>query len=1282
MAAYGGPAKQRRYIDQVVGRLMTRSHLTRYLTSVAATIIAIGVRLALDPLLAQGDVPYITLFPTLVFIGWYMGLGPALLSVILGGLAAWYFILSPTPSLSPPSPAHAAGLGLFFLMGLACAVLGQVVYRAYRQAEEAAEALRESEAEFRTTFETASVGKIQVDPETGRLLRVNAAFCDMTGYSKTELLDMLLREIIHPDNRERDSDAFARMSRGETTMYRAETLLMRSDGGILWTLLDANVIRDAAGKPLRASAVIQDITHRKLTEQSLRTVTAKFESVFNQSGIFGAILDLDGYLREVNSLAVEGCGYTRRQVLDLPYWQTPWWRGSPEVQEQIRAATRHAAAGEVFRETLRYWTAEGTERFVDFTMHPIRDSHGRVVYLYPAGIDVTDRKRDEEALRRSEVEYRSLFEAAGVGNAEVDLSTGRFIRVNQTFCKLVGYSADELYAKTFLDVTHPDDRARNLQLVESLQHEGHAGFELVKRYIRKNGITIWVHLTSTLLRDADGKPARMLGTAHDITRQKQVEQALAASESRYRARFELSSVGKMEVDAQTGRFLVVNDAFCQTVGYSQQELRAMRPADLTHPEDEVWDGPMLTAFLRGERDRHSSEKRVIRKDGGTIWARVDHALIRDAAGEPLYSVGILQDITARKQADEAIRESEERFRLAAEAARAIVYTVDLPAGNIAVAQGLEQVLGVNGIQEPLTSTWWHARIHPNDRASHLKQIEEILARDKEYSVQYRVQHADGRWLYVDDRGQVTRDEHGQPIRLAGLISDITERKQAELEIQRSETRFRTMANTTPAIIWTADPTGAITFHNQRWLDYTGIDPRDNVRDWSRLVLHPDDYDRCTTAWRHALETGADYAIEVRNRSRHGEYRWFLTRATPIRDEDGRIREWYGSTTDIHDYKLAVEALSEADRRKDEFLATLAHELRNPLAPLANGLEILKHASSPTAIDQARALMQRQLSHMVRLIDDLMDVSRITRNKIELKKTRVELDSIVYHAVEATRPAIDEAGHQLEVSLPSPPVYLEADPTRLAQVLGNLLSNASKYSAEPGRITLSAEVESAAAGQQLVIRVTDTGIGIPGDMLQKVFDLFTQVDTSLARSAGGLGIGLSLVKRLVEMHGGSVAAHSDGPGRGSQFIVRWPIVPTSNVEEHRPIETERLKFARGILIVDDNQAMADSLAFLLETTGQPSFTAYDGPTAIQAAERHQPEVMLLDIGLPSMSGYDVCRNVRQQPWAKDTIIVALTGWGQEEDRRKSRQAGFDGHCVKPVDFTTLMTLLAELQATKA
>jgi signal transduction histidine kinase/ActR/RegA family two-component response regulator len=407
-------------------------------------------------------------------------------------------------------------------------------------------------------------------------------------------------------------------------------------------------------------------------------------------------------------------------------------------------------------------------------------------------------------------------------------------------------------------------------------------------------------------------------------------------------------------------------------------------------------------------------------------------------------------------------------------------------------------------------------------------------------------------------------------------------------------------------------------------------------------------------------------------------RWVKAAYVPTRDHLGRTDGWVAVTTDITAYREMESALRDADRRKDEFLAVLAHELRNPLAPIRNSLHILRlsHADNP-ASQQLNEMIERQVNHMVRLVDDLLDVSRITRGKIELHKEPTDIAAVVNCAVETSRPLIDSGGHQLSISLPPDPFIITGDQVRLIQAVANLLNNAAKYTDAGGQIWLTVGRDH----DRVTISVRDSGIGIPKDMLPRVFDMFTQVESHAGRSHGGLGIGLTLVKSLIELHGGTVTAHSEGLDRGSEFVIKLPVqVEHTNNGKTRPVDqTSAGLTPRRVMVVDDNRDVAESMGMLLKLLGADVHVVYSGAEALQALDAYRPSVVLMDIGMPGIDGLEVARRIRQQPQFADLKLISLTGWGQEEDRLRSQSAGFDYHLVKPVSVNTLETLLADTEA---
>lgn len=543
---------------------------------------------------------------------------------------------------------------------------------------------------------------------------------------------------------------------------------------------------------------------------------------------------------------------------------------------------------------------------------------------------------------------------------------------------------------------------------------------------------------------------------------------------------------------------------------------------------------------------------------------------------------------------------------------------------------------------------------------------------------------------LEQLGNVTVLE--MPVRLTTLVSTLksairARKRQYELRSQvellsASESRWRQLLSLMPMAVYTCDADGRITFFNHQAAQLWGRSPQIGDEDerfcgsfrlWrmdGSLLSHHE------TPMAKAIREG-DLSRNLRvNIERPDRTRITASvNIDPLHDDQGRRIGAINVFEDVSERVQVEEALKDANRRKDEFLAMLAHELRNPLAPIRTGMQVIQLCGDDreTALTTI-AMMDRQVSQLVRLIDDLLDISRITRGRIQLRKEECNLGTVLSDAIESSRPLIEEASLEITVSTPRQSVELFADPTRLAQIVSNLLTNAAKYTERGGHIWLTAERN----GQQLVVSVRDTGIGIQSENLSRIFEMFTQIDKT-HRSHGGLGIGLSLVKALVEMHEGTIEAHSDGLGKGSEFIVRLPIV-IDQTQERIPESSDDASRKGGghrILVIDDNQAAAKTVSMILKYFGNEVRIASDGLEGVAAAEEFQPELILLDLGMPKLNGYDVARHIRQQSWGQEMVLAALTGWGQDEDRQRSKEAGFDHHFVKPVEAEALRRLIDEL-----
>lgn len=502
------------------------------------------------------------------------------------------------------------------------------------------------------------------------------------------------------------------------------------------------------------------------------------------------------------------------------------------------------------------------------------------------------------------------------------------------------------------------------------------------------------------------------------------------------------------------------------------------------------------------------------------------------------------------------------------------------------------------------------------------------------------------------------------------VMDITERKRAEQTLRESEAWFRQMADAAPVLIWRSGPDGSCTWFNRPWLEFVGRPMEHELGEGWVGNVHPGDRERRLRVYRESFDARQAFAIEYRLRRHDGQDRWVLDHGTPLFGRAGELTGYIGSCIDITDRKEMEDALTDADRRKDEFLAMLAHELRNPLAPIRSALEVLR-LLGVSAPQQRRAydVIERQASHLSRVVDDLLDVSRITQGKILLQRERLDLATVVDRAIEASMPLIAARQHQLQVSLPEPPVFLDGDPMRLVQVLSNLLNNAAKFTPDGGGIQIEAALEDGEA----VLRVRDDGMGIPADLLPRVFDVFVQADRSLDRTQSGLGIGLTLVRTIVSLHGGTVAAHSEGSGLGAEFVVRLPAAASRSAPSPEPA-ARPAGVALRILVVEDNRDAADMLAMMLALNGHDVRIAPDGRSAVAEAAGFGPDVVLCDIGLPGMDGYEVASRLRQQSALARTRLVAVSGYGQDRDRERATAAGFDEHLTKPVEPDVLLALI--------
>jgi PAS domain S-box-containing protein len=872
-----------------------------------------------------------------------------------------------------------------------------------------------------------------------------------------------------------------------------------------------------------------------------------------------------------------------------------------------------------------------------------------------------------------------LFDDLSAGVFVID-ALGDVLEVNRAAADMLGYAQGELVGKNIASLTHPED------FVDCASPDGLTPGRPVasrRRFRRKDGE----------YRLTDGRARRL-----DDGRIVSVVRAMTALETarpdpdedteqlRFAANAVPALIAYLDSDA---RYVWANEAYRRWLGQSPEEVRGRHVTEVLGPVGWASVRPYVERALAGEEV--TFDYRLIHESEEPRDRRVTYVPRREADGRVRGFVVLSNDITEIRTAERALRRSEHMLEQSQSTAHVGSWDATFPEGGGPPGPGslrwsneAYRIFGYEPGTVETTLSFFFAAVHPDDREALRAVAKEGAERGEPFEKEYRIVRPDGTVRVIHAWCRFEREIGANAMRMLGTCQDITERKRVEQEVlraqgalRRSEERYRCLVGAITSVVWTADPGGRFVEPQPAWEAYTGQRWEDH-RGWGCIAaVHPDDRGRIEAVWRRAARTGALYRCACRVwHAPSAGYRHCETGGVAIRNPDGSIREWIGTLVDVHERESAQQDLREADRRKDEFLAMLSHELRNPLAPILSAVEILDRTGpDEEQASKYRAVIARQVQHMKRLLDDLLDVSRVSQGKIELRKESLELGALLLQAVEVSRPMIVEKRHELSVKLAPGPLTLDADPTRLVQVFANLLNNAAKYTDEGGHIALEVTTE----GGEAVVSVRDDGVGMRPELVAQAFDLFVQETRSLDRAQGGLGIGLTMVQILVKMHGGTVRAVSDGPGRGSVFVVRLPLGPgaPAPVARDAPSATPAPDRPLRVLVVDDNVDGAKAMGDLLEMLGHQVTIAFDGPGALAAATARPPELVLLDIGLPGMDGYAVATRLRAAGHDR-AALIAITGYGQSEHVGRSTEAGFDRHLVKPVDFAVIAEICAQLR----
>ncbi|TAK62151.1 PAS domain S-box protein [Methylobacter sp.] len=718
----------------------------------------------------------------------------------------------------------------------------------------------------------------------------------------------------------------------------------------------------------------------------------------------------------------------------------------------------------------------------------------------------------------------------------------------------------------------------------------------------------------------------------------------------------------------------INDAGLRLVGLDNLEQGLKTPVkEFFFPEDQVFI--MDRFFPMILRDGGGATEIRFRhfKTGKALWMIYSVVALKDSNNK-IVSLGTVgTNITERKRIEKALRESQMDLNRAQAVAHVGSWRVNVRNNTLEWSDETFRIFGIPK-DTPLTNQLFFDFIHPADREAVDNEWKDALA-GKSYNIEHRI-IVNRKVKWVRELAELEFDENGL-FGAFGTTEDITDIKNTQETLQYERAFLRQVIDTVPSIIFVKDQEGRFLLGNKALAESYGTS-LENLIGVSNENLNPD---KAAHFYQNDLDV-----ISSRKPKRiqeekvtlaDGSVHWYSTVKVPLFDDDN-CNKMLGVATDITERKRAEEALRLADRRKDEFLAILAHELRNPLAPIRNAVQLLKRQEGKEATDPTRTwscnVIDRQVTHMSRLLDDLLDVARIIQGKVRLEVERFELNDIVNNAVETSRPLIESRGQELVISRTNTPLWIEGDRIRLAQVISNLLNNAAKYTAKGGKITLSVMQEDSDA----FIEVRDNGIGIAPDILPQIFDLFIQADRSQTHSQSGLGIGLTLVRQLVEIHGGTVTAASDGIGQGSSFTVRLPTLSMDlSATESTLTKSASSTHKFRILVVDDYADAVESLTMLLQGEGHEVETANCGLKAIEQAQIFHPQIVLLDIGLPDLDGYEVAKRLRTLPETRDAILIALTGYGQTKDWERSQSTGFNYHLLKPLDFEKLSALIDSL-----
>ena len=1058
----------------------------------------------------------------------------------------------------------------------------------------------------------------------------------------------------------------------------------RKQGEEAWQVAQNGVGSGSAVVPRPESA------YHNQAEVRLRLLSAAIEQSSESVIITTAQLDPPGpQIVYVNPAFTKLTGYAPDDVIG----KTPRILQGPKTDRSaLRRLRKDCAAGKVFQGELINYRRDRSELQLEWSVAPARNERGEVTHFIATQRDVTERRRIETALRRSEEELRLMFDLSAIGATQVS-PEGKYLRVNRKLCQMLGYSEQELLQLTLHEVTHPDDRKRSAAELSSSFADGTREFSIEKRYVRKDGTIIWVLINWTVVHDDSGQQLRTVANIQDITARKKAEEALQESEERRRRIAEATQDVLWEMDLKTNR-LWWSERARPLFGYpaEESEIELEDWYGRIHPEDVGQFRNQFNKFLVGADSDWTHEYRFRRHDGSYIYILDRGRKSFDESGRPTRIAGAMTDITELKRAEKALRESEERFRSLIEQASDGIF--------IATTEGTYTDVNTSGCEmlgytrEELQGMKVQDLIRPED-FPRLEANRESLLKGEANVEEWLLRHKDGHYLPAEVGTKILPDG-----RWYAIARDITERKLAEEALRKSAEEIHDLYNHAPCGYHSLDKNGVIVQINDTelsWLGYTREEVVGKINFGD--IITPESLKTFEYHFPRFKAGGSIQGIEIKLIRKNGSILPVLISATAIKDREGKYLMSRSVIYDITERKQAEaereellaheqaarEAAESANRSKDEFLAMVSHELRSPLNAILGYTAMLRYRGyDAQQVRHAADVIERSGKAQAQLIDDLLDTARIISGKLRLVVGPVDMVAVIEESVQTIQPAADAKGISIRAHLPPKIGQITGDPARLQQVVWNLLSNAVKFTPWGGRV----EVLLERVDPHICITISDTGKGISPEFLPSVFDRFRQADASSARRYGGLGLGLALVKYLVELHGGTVEAVSAGEGQGATFKVTLPFRAVSSPlgdGVDLPDEVKSSGELAGVraLVVDDEDDARTLLTSVLTLYGADTVAAGSAAEAYMlitsTPPQKRPNVIVSDIGMPGEDGYSLMRRVRKWERGRGAYIpaVALTAYGRSEDRVRALSAGFQMHVAKPVEPAELAVVILSL-----